>query len=91
VNDFDSDERPLEILRISPEVERGQRRALETLRTERDSAATEAALSKLTAAAGTDENLIPLIVDSVRAEATEGEIIEALKAVFGEYREAPRF
>ncbi|MGZ6515923.1 MAG: methylmalonyl-CoA mutase family protein, partial [Actinomycetota bacterium] len=91
VNDFGSDERALDTLRISPEVERSQRRALETLRSGRNAAATEAALATLTAAARTDENLIPLIVDAVRAEATEGEIVGALKSVFGEYREAPRF
>jgi isobutyryl-CoA mutase large subunit len=91
VNEFESEERPLEILRISPEVERGQRSVLKELRGNRDGAATEAALKRLTEAARTDENLIPLIVDAVRADATEGEIIGAMRAVFGEYREAPRF
>jgi methylmalonyl-CoA mutase N-terminal domain/subunit len=91
VNEFESDERPLQTLRISPEVERGQRAALSTLRAERDGAATDAALKRLSEAARTDENLIPLIVDAVRADATEGEVVGALKSVFGEYREAPRF
>src|SRR5205814_4953803 len=91
VNEFESDERPLTTLRISPEVEREQRAVLESLRAARDGAATEAALKRLNEAARTDENLIPLIVDAVRADATEGEIVGALKDVFGEYREAPRF
>jgi methylmalonyl-CoA mutase N-terminal domain/subunit len=91
LNEFESDEQPLDILRISPEVEKGQRRALEELRRERDEAATRATLEKLTAAASTDENLIPLIVEAVRVDATEGEIIGAMRSVFGEYREAPRF
>ena len=64
---------------------------LESLRAVRDGAATEAALKRLNEAARTDENLIPLIVDAVRADATEGEVVGALKDVFGEYREAPRF
>jgi methylmalonyl-CoA mutase N-terminal domain/subunit len=78
-------------MRISAEVEREQRVVLETLRSARDGAATDAALKRLSEAARTDENLIPLIIDAVRAEATEGEIIGAMKSVWGEYREAPRF
>jgi methylmalonyl-CoA mutase N-terminal domain/subunit len=91
VNEFESDERPLQTLRISPEVERGQRAALSALRADRDGTVTEAALKRLSEAARTDENLMPLIVDAVRADASEGEIVGALKTVFGEYREAPRF
>jgi methylmalonyl-CoA mutase N-terminal domain/subunit len=81
----------LDTLRISPEVERNQRAALASMRRDRDPVRVEAALARLTEAAKTDENLIPLIVDAVRAEATEGEIIGAMRSVFGEYREAPRF
>jgi methylmalonyl-CoA mutase N-terminal domain/subunit len=51
----------------------------------------EAALDRLSAAARTDENLIPLLVDCARAYATEGEIVGALRAVFGEYTEQPQF
>jgi methylmalonyl-CoA mutase N-terminal domain/subunit len=92
VNEFeDSATQEVETLRISPEVERAQRRRLAELRRSRDGAATDAALRRLTEAARTDENLIPLIVEAVRAEATEGEIVGALREVFGEYREAPRF
>ena len=91
MNEFESDERPLTTMRISPVVEREQRAVLESLRAVRDGAATEAALKRLNEAARTDENLIPLIVDAVRADATEGEVVGALKDVFGEYREAPRF
>jgi methylmalonyl-CoA mutase N-terminal domain/subunit len=78
-------------MRVSAEVEREQRVVLETLRSARDGVATDAALKRLSEAARTDENLIPLIVEAVRAEATEGEIIDAMKSVWGEYREAPRF
>jgi methylmalonyl-CoA mutase N-terminal domain/subunit len=92
VNEFqDSTTEEVDTLRISPEVERAQRASLASLRSSRDGAAVDASLKRLTEAARTDENLVPLIVDAVRAEATEGEIIGALREVFGDYREAPRF
>jgi methylmalonyl-CoA mutase N-terminal domain/subunit len=49
------------------------------------------ALAALVAAAGTDENLIPHLVDCARSLCTEGEIVSALTGVFGDYRETPRF
>jgi methylmalonyl-CoA mutase N-terminal domain/subunit len=49
------------------------------------------ALGRLTSAAQTDENLMPLLVDCARAYATEGEIVDALRGVFGEYTESPQF
>jgi methylmalonyl-CoA mutase N-terminal domain/subunit len=92
VNDFEETlAKEIEILRISPDVEKEQRQALADLRASRDNDAVASALATLTAAARTDENLIPLIVEAVRAEATEGEIVDALREVFGDYREAPRF
>jgi len=92
VNDFEDTVSPeLDTLKISPEVERKQRGSLNELRSSRDDVTTTAALERLRDAASTDENLIPLIVDAVRAEATEGEIVSALRSVWGEYREAPRF
>ena len=48
-------------------------------------------LARLTSAAGTDENLIPLLVDCARAYCTEGEIVDALRGPFGEYTENPSF
>jgi methylmalonyl-CoA mutase N-terminal domain/subunit len=90
VNKFvDTDEDELEVLRISAEVEAEQRRRLAEYRTSRDSARTTAALDRLRAAATTDENLIPVIMDAVRADATMGEICGAMKDVFGTYREPP--
>jgi methylmalonyl-CoA mutase N-terminal domain/subunit len=86
-----ADEQPLEILRIGAEVEIEQRRRVEAVRRSRDHAVVTAALEALTAAsAGDDVNLMPLIVDAARARASEGEIVEAMKAVFGGYREPPR-
>ena len=84
------DEAELDILRISGEVERQQRGRIEGVRAARDQAALDGALADLTAAAGGEANLMPLIVAAARARATEGEIAGALKEVFGGYREPPR-
>jgi methylmalonyl-CoA mutase N-terminal domain/subunit len=92
VNEFVArDERELEILRISHEVEREQRRLLAERRSARDGDRVSSRLEALRSAAAGTENLIPLIVDAVRASATEGEVIGALRDVFGDYRETPRF
>jgi methylmalonyl-CoA mutase N-terminal domain/subunit len=84
------DEDPLDILRISGDVEAAQRDTLGRLRAGRDEAAVTASLDSLrTAAAGTD-NLMPLLIDAARRRATLGEITAAMKDVFGGYREPPR-
>jgi len=91
VNKYASDdEEQLDILRIGTEVEDAQRAAVGRVRAQRDGAAVARALAALTAAAPTDANLMPLIVEAARARATEGEIVGALTPVFGEYREPPR-
>jgi methylmalonyl-CoA mutase N-terminal domain/subunit len=79
----------LEILRISHEVEQAQNDRLAAYRGRRDAAAVDDALAKLRAACDTDANLIPVIMDTVRADATLGEICATMKDVFGTYREAP--
>jgi len=85
------DDEPLEILRISAEVEREQRAELARRRAARDQGKVDDALAALQAAAGTDDNLIPRLVDAARVEATVGEMAAALKKVWGEYTEPPRF
>ena len=85
-----SDEDELDILRISEEVEVGQRRRIAAVREARDAAAVDQALARLVAAAHGDGNLMPLIVDAARRRATEGEIVHALLGVVGGYREPPR-
>src|SRR6266699_2222643 len=83
---------PLEIMRISPEVERDQVAALARRRAERDQQAVDAALSALVAAARTEEeNLVPPMLDAARAEATLGEICGALRAEWGVYTEPAAF
>jgi methylmalonyl-CoA mutase N-terminal domain/subunit len=82
---------PLEILRISPEVEREQVALLARRRARRDQHAVDATLSTLLAAARTDANLVPPILDAARAEATLGEICAALRTLWGPYTEPAAF
>jgi len=84
-------EQPLDILRISHEVELEQRRVLAERRGHRDDAAVRAALDRLVAVARTEENMIPVMLDAVRAEATLGEICDALRSIWGTYSEPARF
>jgi len=81
----------LEILRISHEVEVAQRELLATRRARRDDAAVRASLDALVATAATSENMIPSMLAAAHAEATLGEICNALRAVWGVYREPARF
>ena len=92
VTDFvESDELPIEILEIGPEVERTQVDRLRAIRDGRDGAEAERALRRLTELAETDANLVEPLIDCARALCTEGEIVEALRGVFGSYTETPRF
>ncbi|HEX8002908.1 MAG TPA: methylmalonyl-CoA mutase family protein, partial [Mycobacteriales bacterium] len=81
----------LEILRISHEVEREQKRVLNDRKTARDVAGVQAALARMVEAARRDENMIEPMLDAVRAEATLGEICDALRDEWGAYTEPPRF
>jgi methylmalonyl-CoA mutase N-terminal domain/subunit len=89
VNVFQSEvEAPREILRIDPAAERDQVERLRALRGRRNAEKAAATLAALTAAAQEDRNLMPAILDCVRAEVTLGEISDGLRGVYGEYREA---
>jgi methylmalonyl-CoA mutase, N-terminal domain len=81
----------LEILRVSHEVELEQRELVAARRASRDQAAVDAALARMVAAAEADENTVPAMLDAARAEATLGEICNAFKPMWGEYREPARF
>jgi methylmalonyl-CoA mutase N-terminal domain/subunit len=61
------------------------------MRAGRDGNQVASTLGALTSAAAGEANLIPLLVDCARAYCTEGEIVGALRQVFGEYTETPRF
>jgi methylmalonyl-CoA mutase N-terminal domain/subunit len=93
VNDYtEGDGEPVELLRIDPALERKQIGRVQAVRARRDTAAVEAALAELKAAAAVDDrNLMPNLLDCARVHATEGEIVEALQEVFGTYRETPVF
>ncbi|HYN56928.1 MAG TPA: methylmalonyl-CoA mutase family protein [Motilibacterales bacterium] len=83
----DAIETPLEILRVSHEVERDQVAQLAQRRAARDSAAVEKSLATLAEAARTTTNLVPLLIDAARVEATLGEMCEVLRIEWGAYRE----
>jgi len=81
----------LEILRVSHEVELEQRELVTKRRAERDEAAVASALARMVEDASADRNTLPAMLDAVRAEATLGEICNAFKPLWGEYREPARF
>ena len=81
----------LEILRVSHEVEVDQVQELAARRSGRDQSAVDAALASLVEVSRTEENMIPTMLDACRAEASLGEICDALRAEWGEYREPARF
>jgi methylmalonyl-CoA mutase, N-terminal domain len=81
----------LDILRVSHEVERDQRTELAARRRARDDAAARAAVQRMVEVARTDANMVPAMLDAVRAEATLGEICDALRAEWGGYTEPARF
>ena len=88
VNDYLADEKPLEILRIDESVagrQAGEAPGAASVAVERRSGAE---LSVLRKAAGGGDNLMPHLVEAVKAYATLGEICDALRGVFGVYTEA---
>ncbi len=93
VNEFvNPNEGPIDTLIIGPETEVEQVARIAETRRRRDDEAAGKALEALKAAAATeDENLVPPLVDCARAYCTEGEIVGALREVFGSYTETPRF
>jgi methylmalonyl-CoA mutase N-terminal domain/subunit len=81
----------LEIMRVSHEVETEQVRILAERRAGRDESAIAAAIEAMLRAAREDRNMIPPMLDACRAEATLGEICNALREEWGVYREPARF
>ncbi|HUI44181.1 MAG TPA: methylmalonyl-CoA mutase family protein, partial [Terriglobia bacterium] len=88
VNEFVTDEkRPIEILVIDEAVAHRQSEKLAELRGMRDNIRVGSALEALGSAAGTHQNLMPYILECVRAYATLGEMCDVLRRVFGTYEE----
>ena len=82
---------PIPLLKIPPEVESRQRGRLAEVKRTRDGKAVRSTLANLTAKARTGENLMPAILDCVRAYCTLEETSGAMREVFGEYRETSVF
>jgi methylmalonyl-CoA mutase N-terminal domain/subunit len=92
VNGFtEGDDGQTPLLHVDPALERKQVGRLQAVRATRDGAAVGRVLGDLRAAAATDANLMPLLIDAARVHASEGEIIEALQDVWGAYTERPVF
>ena len=79
---------PLPILRIDPEIEPAQVERLRKLRARREASGVQAALCRVEETARSEQNLMPAILEAVKAYATVGEISDALRRVFGEYQES---
>jgi len=89
VNQFQiSEKSPEGLLRVEPEVGRHQIERLHALRKSRDNQKVKESLSALEKAARTDDNLMPYILDCVKAYVTLGEICDVLRREFGEYTES---
>ena len=92
VDEDEGDAGPVPVHRVDPDTERRQVERLRRIRAERDSTAVERALEELrTAARDPNANLMPATIAAVRARVTGGEIVKALRTVFGTYAETAVF
>jgi methylmalonyl-CoA mutase N-terminal domain/subunit len=88
VNAFQVDkEQPITLQQIDPGLERRQVERLRAFRARRDQAKAASAARRVEETARNGGNLMPVIVEAVEHEATVGEICDAMRAVFGEYKE----
>ncbi len=88
VNQFTKEEEPPKnILRVDPEKEIFQKNKLKKVKESRDNNAVKMKLEKLKSVAKTDENIMPAMIEAVKECATLGEISDALRDVFGEFKE----
>jgi methylmalonyl-CoA mutase N-terminal domain/subunit len=87
VNAFKADDPPVPVMKVDPALEAQQAARLKALRARRDNGATRQAVDAVRAAAKGTDNLMPHILAAVKAYATLGEVSDALRDVFGEYRE----
>ncbi len=89
INDYIEDDEPVEIplLEIDPQIEKDQIAVVRKVRAERDNDKVARALDHLREIAEGSENTVPAILECVRCYTTEGEIVDVLRSVFGEYQE----
>jgi len=92
VNAFtEGDEGATEILRIDQALEQQQVDQVKAFKAARDMAQVDGALLAIREAAAQEINLMPLLIDAARIGVSEGEIVESLQQVWGDYRELPVF
>jgi methylmalonyl-CoA mutase N-terminal domain/subunit len=91
VNIHRGEEEPPELVVHAPDAEVADRQCaqLESLRAQRDAVEHGRQLARLRAGAQGTENLMPILIDCARADATLGEMVDVLRDVFGEFREPP--
>jgi len=87
VNAYTSEDAPVTVMKIDPILEEQQVSRLKAFRAKRDNVAAKQAVDAVRAAAKGSDNLMPVILAAVKAHATKGEIADAMRDVFGEYRE----
>jgi methylmalonyl-CoA mutase, N-terminal domain len=87
----EGDEGATDLLRIDPALEREQIGRVQAIRADRDTTRVERVLSEIKQAGAGDRNVMPLLIEAARAHVSEGEIVEALQEVWGDYREQPVF
>ena len=89
VNDYTikESECPIDLLRVDPRVEKEQVDSLQKLKSRRNNRKVKELLGKLHYSADRNENLMPAIIEAVKAYTTLGEITEILRQVYGEYKE----
>jgi methylmalonyl-CoA mutase N-terminal domain/subunit len=92
VNAFKSESStPIELLHVDDKVAHEQIDRLKQLKAERDNAAVQTALAKVEAAARGTENMVPAVLEAVKAYATLGEVCDVFRKVWGAYREGGAF
>ncbi|MEW6506888.1 MAG: methylmalonyl-CoA mutase family protein [Bacteroidota bacterium] len=93
VNEFVEDETQIDIpvLQISPEVEKKQREKLARLKSIRNKTMVDASISRISEAAQSDKNIMPVLIEAAENYVTLGEMVEVLKQHFGTYEDAVVF
>jgi methylmalonyl-CoA mutase N-terminal domain/subunit len=86
-NAYVQETEPIPVMKIDPRIEKEQVERLRAFRAKRNETATAEAMRKIEAAARGSDNLLPLILDAVKASATVGEISNVLRSVWGEHTE----
>ncbi len=93
INEFIEDDNDINIpiLQIDENIETEQQNRLKKLKENRDNDKVQRSLNELKRGAIENKNTVPAILDCVRCYTTEGEIVDVLREVFGEYQESPFF